>query len=436
LGIYNLTTLAELLYTSFIRYLVESKNYPNHLNIFEAKQEEENLANSSTNFLTQDNFFKLSGVEILVDLVNGNALKISHSGKILKAFHGVNELCEAQIKKIYGEKMQIPEIFNFKYEVSKNEHYFYLQGYFEYHMPAMYLFCVELYDKKIMQFPDQTKEENVIQNKQEINFQKNVISENEDKLRQSPYKQIMSDIFQSLLFNYAITDKKMEDTGYFYTEISRNPKKYLCENSARETLLQLKKQGIKIFYATNSYKEFGDLIMSNSLGEDFLNLFDLCISFSRKPAFFEQNPLADQISFKFPETSLAKYASIDQISLSLLKQDSELFEDLKLKKSVTANSFEVVKFFFEKLLNKKELNFIYVGDSIMNDCIAPVKHANIKAIAVIEFIDFYYHGIKPDHLAESWRLELEKDTRQVNVLLAREHAEFSISNVQSLKLFC
>lgn len=429
LGIYNLTTLAELLYTSFTRYMIEFKGYPKYLNIFDSKQEQENLAEEKlTCFLTQDNFFKFSGVEILIDLVNGNALKISHSGLILKAFHGVSELSEAEIKKTYGEQLQVPSEFNYKYELSKNEHYFYLQGYFEYHVPAIYLFCIELLDRKMFSF---SEEKNSLRNN-------NSKENSENNLNISPYRQIMSDIFDSLLFNYAITnDKKMEDTGYFYTEISRNPKKYLCENSARETILQLKKLGIKTFYATNSYKEFGDLIMRNSLGEDFHNLFDLCISFSRKPAFFTNSASQNQISFKFPESAFASNNPNEElILLHHLSAESELFLELKRKKAIIADSFEVAKKFFELLLQKSEISFIYVGDSILNDCIAPAKHAKIKSIAVIEFIDSFYHGIKPDHLAECWRLPLEKDAQQVHVLLARDHAEFSISNVQSLKLFC
>jgi len=428
LGIYNLSTLADLLYSSFTKFLIDHKNYPKILDIFDRKQEKENLSYESLKFLNIDNFFKLSGVDILVDLNHGNALKISHTGKILKGFHGIKELTEQEIKSFYGENMQIPENYNFNFEVSKNENYIYLQGYFEYHIPALYLFCVELLKTEFLNFSILKKEENSI-------FEFNQLKNDKVDLI-NPYRKIMSDIMDSLIFNYAITDKKMEETGYFYTEVSLNPKKYLCENSARETLISIKKLGIKIFYATNSYREFGDLIMKNSLGEDFLDLFDLCISFARKPVFFVNKVLDGENNFRFPEISLEKYQHSKEFSLMHLREDFDLFEEIKFKKSIITNSFDVVKTFFGILMNNNQLKYIYVGDSILNDCIAPVKHASIKSIAVIEFIDSFYHGIKPDHLAEYWKLESKKDTQQVHIFQARDHAEFSISNVQTLKLFC
>jgi len=421
LGIYNLTTLAELLYSSFTKYLIHNKNYTKNLDIFNDLQEAENMGNETTEFLTKENFYKLSGVEILIDLNRGTALKISHSGNILKAFHGKNELSENEIKKVYGNNKEIPREYNFKFDISKSENYFYSQGYFDYHLPAIYLFCVELYDRNILKIASKEKQN------ENGNIDDNI----------NAYKQIMKDIMDSLMFNYAIIDKKMEETGNFYPEISRNPKRYLCENSARKTLILLKKIGIKIFYATNSYKEFGDLIMRNSLGEDFHDLFDICISFSSKPGFFlNKNIAKNEINFKFSDTSLEKYKKKDHIPLSHMLEDMLLFDDIKNRKAIVTDSFVVVEKFFDKLLNKTDLKYLYVGDSILNDCIAPVKNSNVKSIAVIEFIDSFYHGIKPDHLGEAWRLDIEKDKQQMHVFLARDNAEFSISNVQTLKLFC
>lgn len=371
-------------------------------------------------------------MEILADLNQGNCLKITDTGLILKCFHGIKELTEEEIKRIYGDSMKIPKDYNFNYESTRSEHYYYFQGYFEYHMSSIFLFCVELYNLGLFyQGEKLCKESNG-------SLTDSSIDKNCQKAEESyiNYKSIMKNMHESLFWNYGISNRKMEETGYFYPEICANPKKYLCENTAKEALIQLKKLGLKTFYATNSYKEFGDFIIKNSLGEDFRSLFDLCVSFTRKPSFFNVISNTEEIYFSLSECQLEPYSNQEQISLNSLLEDELLFEEIRNKKDITTGSFEVVKKFYEKLLNKNNLSYIYVGDSIVNDCIAPVKKGNIKSIVIIEFIDSFYHGIKPDHLAEYWELPLDKYAQQHFIKMAREYADFSISNVQSLKLLC
>ena len=404
---YNLTTLGELLYISFVRYLTEYKNYPNILNIFDLVQESQNLSSENLKFLNKENYYKFSGVELLIDYEFGNCLKISEDQIILKAIHGIKELNEKEIIEIYGKEMKIPKEYNYTYDVTKTDHYHYMMGYFEYQFSGIFSLCVELFDLGLLE----------------------IIGE------ERPYHRIFHDIFDALLFNYSANDKKMEESGYFYPEIFRNPKKYLCKNSARDALILIKKAGLKTFFATNSYIEFGELIIKNSLGEDYEDLFDLCISYSKKPHFFRLSSDLNQVGFKFPGCEQKKYDK-EKILFNNLNEDQELFIELKEKKSIICQSFEVCELFFEKILQKKNLKYLYVGDSILNDCVSTAKNENIKVILIIEFIDSFYHGVKPDNLSEIWHLDIKKEIQQYHVKVAREHAEFSISNVQSLKLLC
>jgi hypothetical protein len=50
-------------------------------------------------------------------------------------------------------------------------------------------------------------------------------------------------------------------------------------------------KGKKLFLATNSHQEFGELIMQTTLGDDWQSLFELSLANCLKPGFFtKQNP--------------------------------------------------------------------------------------------------------------------------------------------------
>lgn len=422
LALYNLTNLSELMYKAFLKYLIDIKEYPKCLDIFCAEQELKNVGNSKFSFLTKDNFYKMAGVEILIDSKNGNCLKLSHHGFVLKAFHGMRELKESEIKAIYGEDMKIPEKYNYSYEKNHNEHYFYIQGYFENHISSLYSFLVELIDLGLFI----TEQEILFNDVSYINY-------NPDNIIKA-YERSVIDIIETINFTWTVpAENKIQETGYLFPEIFSNPCKYLCKNSAKYVLILLKRLGKRIFYASNSHREFAHLIIKHALGEDYIEFFDIGVSLCRKPKFFDDGHDISEIYFCFVNHQSQKQK--DKIFLSELINDDSKFEMLKKHKAIESNSFEVVKLFYEKLLNKNSLKYIFIGDSILNDCVAPVRYAKIQAIAILEFINCFYHGIKHDNLGEKWTLSQDKEVEQVHIKVTREHAEFAISNVQSLRFF-
>lgn len=54
-------------------------------------------------------------------------------------------------------------------------------------------------------------------------------------------------------------------------------------------LTKLRESGKKLFIATNSHTEYSNLIMSTTIGEDWLKFFDLACCYCRKPVFFTGN---------------------------------------------------------------------------------------------------------------------------------------------------
>lgn len=395
--------------------------------------ESENVKSEVFKFLTKSNFYKYAGTEVLFDVKRGIAIKFSQNLKIFKAFFGLKELTEEEIKYIYGEEMKIPAEYNFDFENPRNWLYHYYTGYLENQIVAVYLFCIELYKRRII-VPDNKN----IPKYDPLTDKFHVICD-----EYNDFQIIMNDIIDATTYTFKIQEnKKLNESGYFYPEISRNPDKYICGNSARDALFLLRNIGKKIFIATNSTLEFAQLILGVTLGEDFLDLVDLFITNSSKPSFFRvlnNESEINEVNFSFFDCNNQKYMANNQqkiITLKALQDDPELFEELKTKKSIEGKSFEIPKLFFEKLLNKKDLNFIFVGDSTLNDCMAPSKHRKISSIVIIENIKAYYHGVRPDDLGEFWELEEAEEREEYYVSVARDYAEFAISNVQTLRLLC
>ena len=52
---------------------------------------------------------------------------------------------------------------------------------------------------------------------------------------------------------------------------------------------KLIEKGKRLFLATNSHLEYADLIMSQTLGDDWRTLFDLSVVNAQKPGFFKKN---------------------------------------------------------------------------------------------------------------------------------------------------
>jgi hypothetical protein len=246
LSLYHHEELIELLYTSFARYLVEDKHYPKILLIYnknENKEDEEEI-NAMKHIFNDELVLKLTTSEVLMDSKNGNVLKIDENKVVIKAFHGIDELTEEEIIKSYGINK---EYSTFNFEQCRSEDYCYLVGNFESHVIPLFMFCIHLYDEGKIKF------------------------DNED-VNINNYKRIFEDVLQAFTFNYNLLDDQnkilsFKDKGYFYPEFYKNPKKYLYDYSAKELLTYLKNKGLNIFFATNSFYEYGDFILRNSIGE-------------------------------------------------------------------------------------------------------------------------------------------------------------------------
>ena len=86
-------------------------------------------------------------------------------------------------------------------------------------------------------------------------------------MKKESYREILADIIDGIRFNYTPGPDGIENTGYYFPEITKNPSKYILSTDFKKAFQHLKSRGISLFIATNSGVEYADMIMKNSLGE-------------------------------------------------------------------------------------------------------------------------------------------------------------------------
>jgi HAD superfamily 5'-nucleotidase-like hydrolase len=411
LVLYNFESLTKLLYTCFSRFLVEHKSYPSDILIYTDNQTDKNLKEENIKF-REDFVHKYSSTEAVLDFNTGNVISLNDEKKVIKAFHGTKELSDGDIIVSYGESKEFEE-FNFD---RKGENYHLVFGNFEYHVIPLFLICVNLYDSGIL------KDERIIN-----------------------YKVIFDDIMESLFFNYNLYDtkantiKRLCDTGYFFPEFLKNPQLYLHPYSAKELLIHLRSKGKGIFFATNSFFEFADLIMKHTIGEDYLDYFDLAIYYSQKPDFFTEE--------KGKEAFFLNMKNSDQQEKPGIKPDDleneNIYQKVKKEKILNQGSYKVVESFFKKFNNLSVENaqnkYLYLGDNFYADCYESSSLPNWESIAVCDHISTGFIGSKPSDFKKMWEVEhsLGVHGHQTHSMFftkqLREKTLFAISNIETLK---
>jgi len=416
LAVYRIEEFTQLMYNAFARFLVEQKNYPKEILIFTPNEEnldskcnlEEKEKNRKFNY---DFVHRFSGIEVVIDFINGNAVKIDENRVVIKAYHGIDEMTQEQIEGTYGAEKEFTEIHM---DSAKGNNYHSILNNFEYHAVPIFLMCVHLLD--IGSFK---------------------INEPE------PYRRIFEDILEAAMFNYNLFDAKdnrimnmRESNGYFFNEFEKNPKKYLLDYSAKEMLIHLRKKGIKVFFATNSFFEFADVILKTTIGDDYLDYFDLAVYYSQKPTFFYSDNKANAY---FPDLSKKDHKG-DAVTEENLKEQPT-FDRLKKEKTIIQGSYHIVEEFFRQTIQKEDLKFIYVGDNLFTDIYHSSSLPNWASIGVLDEINTGFLGSTPQDFKKMWKLEQkvlgvevqEPRTNSFFTKMSREKNLFSVSNVETLK---
>ncbi|TNN85374.1 5'-nucleotidase domain-containing protein 1 [Liparis tanakae] len=105
--------LSHLIYESFARYLVEHKGY------------DKDLLNLTP--ATWDFCFK----GLVVDLEDGNLVKLAEDGTVLRATHGTNDLSTEDIIKHYGPKREWKHFNSLNTSFTRSAKYYFYDNYFD-----------------------------------------------------------------------------------------------------------------------------------------------------------------------------------------------------------------------------------------------------------------------------------------------------------------
>lgn len=130
-------------------------------------------------------------------------------------------------------------------------------------------------------------------------------------LNEKSYYDIRKDLKESAEFNLKVNDIKQflqgHYSGYFYPQFLNQINKYVYKTNKAvlDKLDQLKKHGIPLYIISNNSYYVGNILMTESIGPDWKDYFDVLMFETCKPGFFHktdsppafkdhhENPIAD-----------------------------------------------------------------------------------------------------------------------------------------------
>ena len=375
--LYNKKNMTKLIYESLGKYLIIHNKYPEKIK-YEFNKE----------FV--DSF---SCKNIVIDYKRGNALKLRKDKSIIKCYHGKKELNKEEINSIYDNE-------SFPLFVKSNlytEDYYLNIDSFQPQNLALFMVCVDLYDKGELK---------------SIKI----------------YKDIITHICDAMTYNYAI--KSFEDFstfGYYFPEIYNHPELYLYPYNCQNLLDYLRKKGKKVFFATNSNYSYSHYILEKTMGENYHNYFDLCFYKSCKPGFF-QDPKKNDSKCFFHH---------DQKQFSCTDLDEETYKKISEgEKILTGGSYVLVENYFRKMMNKKNIKCVFVGDNIIGDCEVPSKLPDWESVFIYDDIKLDFIGENPDNYQKAFdEVDNEKDKydNTFSLYFENKNCLFALPNVEGFK---
>lgn len=330
---YDKTNMTKLMYESISKYLINHKNYPKRIKYQYNKD-----------FVQ---FFSKKG--FIIDFKYGNCLQVIKDKSIIKCYHGKKEYTQNEINRMYE---------NGKYYLFKksnsiiNESFYMITDNFHSQNLALFMLCVDLFDK---------------------NELKNI----------NCYKDIIIHMMEGM--NYSFSIKPFEDFstfGYIFPEIHKHHDFYLVKNNIKELLIQLKQKRKYLFFATNSNYSYSNFILEKEIGNDYDKYFDLCFYKSSKPGFFQKENIVNSKCYFLDESEFSCTELTDEIYHRISNGDKKL----------SRGSYILVEKYFEKLLNKKDIKYLFIGDNILSDCQAPSKIERWCSIFIFDDINLKYSG--------------------------------------------
>ena len=95
----------------------------------------------------------------------------------------------------------------------------------------------------------------------------------------------------------------------------------------------------------------------------------------------------------------------------------------------------LVENYFKKMLNKKNLKCIFVGDNIIGDCEVPSKLPGWESVFIYDDIKLDFIGENPDNYQKAFEADNENDNYDNTLALYFENKNclFALPNVEGFK---
>ncbi|XP_059898348.1 5'-nucleotidase domain-containing protein 1 [Gadus macrocephalus] len=313
---YHLKETSRLIYESFARYLVDHKGYDPDLLLLTPA--------------TWDFCFK----GLVVDLEDGNLVKLATDGTVLRATHGTRDLTEAEILQHYGPQRQWKHFHSLNTSFTRSAHYYFYDNYFD--LPGA-LLCGRVVDM-------------LNKRGEEVNAE------------------FWKDMVAAIDHNYNTSAFK-EDAGTYFPSVKRDPGRYLqpCSAEVKAWLRSMKEAGKVLLLITSSHSDYCRLICEHVLGKDYEDLFDIIITNALKPGFFSLVP--HQRPFR---------TLVDDV------EESEGLQALDKPGWYSQGNWPHLHQLLKTMTGKPEPKVVYFGDSMRSDMFPASSFGRWETVMVVE----------------------------------------------------
>ncbi|XP_011496726.1 PREDICTED: 5'-nucleotidase domain-containing protein 1 [Ceratosolen solmsi marchali] len=318
---YNIKNLIQLEYKLIIDFLINKRGYnPKYFN--------ESLTDKDWDFMQNGLFF---------DFEKGNILKLSSKGKVHSASHGTKFLNDEEIEQYYSNRLwDLSKIFIENPLVTRN-------GPLSLKIRTL-LTC---FDMPIS-----------------IIFAKAVDLLDEENGKPLDKYNILPDLLDAILDMYE-REQLRNNAGNFYSELKRNPEKYIkkCSPEVLAWIQELKKTK-KIFLVTGSNFDFVEFTTSYAFCENLQSLFDIIVCYAKKPGFFTENRPFYSLKNNYEDKILSS-------------------EELEVGGIYNQGNFKDLHKFLARISNISNPKCLYIGDNLIEDIYSPNVSGSCNTLAII-----------------------------------------------------
>uniref|UniRef100_A0A8C7ZBX1 5'-nucleotidase domain-containing protein 1 n=1 Tax=Oryzias sinensis TaxID=183150 RepID=A0A8C7ZBX1_9TELE len=306
---YHLKETSRLIYESFARYLVEYKDYDKDLL---------NLTPATWDFCCKG---------LVVDLEDGNLVKLAEDGTVLRVTHGTKDLSTEEIIKHYGPKKEWRHFHSLSTSFTRSAKYYFYDNYFD--LPGV-LLCGKVVDM--------------------LNKRGNEVNSD-----------FWKDMVAAIDHNYNTSAFK-EDAGTYFPSVKRDPSQYLqpCSDSVKLWLRSMKSAGKVLLLITSSHSDYYPPPYD-------LKLFDIIITNALKPGFFSLVP--HQRPFR---------TLVNDV------EESEGLPSLDKPGWYSQGNWPHLHKLLKTMTGKPEPKVAYFGDSIRSDMFPARTFADWETVMIVE----------------------------------------------------